>query len=242
MRHRTKPLVTTGVALIGGFFCCLGGCGSFRGSAAPSATLTPNYLASVAPAAWPLAPVTEGRTTLTYHFTGGNPVSQRLAQDGADLWNGVLRPYHVEVGRVGAGGLIPVSFVSRDFLGAGALGRTEIEVNPSGEIVTARVFLTDEILLPPTRRQALGTHEIGHALGIRGHSDNPLDIMHGTVPVLDIITRRDANTMVSLYRLARDGTPYPPAGRGRRMENGNRLLTFVTRGAARDGPLECAEE
>lgn len=55
-------------------------------------------------------------------------------------------------------------------------------------------------------------HEIGHALGISGHSDNPNDVMYGNNnrvnefallgDSINYISKRDLNTMALLYRLA----------------------------------------
>lgn len=46
-------------------------------------------------------------------------------------------------------------------------------------------------------------HEVGHALGISGHSDQPTDIMYRTVDPGDrdaAISNRDRNTLVALYQ------------------------------------------
>lgn len=45
-------------------------------------------------------------------------------------------------------------------------------------------------------------HEIGHALGLSGHSPNPKDVMFFSVPLADVerkITARDKNTMMKIY-------------------------------------------
>jgi len=45
-------------------------------------------------------------------------------------------------------------------------------------------------------------HEIGHALGLLGHSPNPDDIMFGTIPPADLscaLSVKDKNTMLALY-------------------------------------------
>jgi tetratricopeptide (TPR) repeat protein len=45
-------------------------------------------------------------------------------------------------------------------------------------------------------------HEIGHALGLLGHSPNPGDIMFGTIPPADLacaLSEKDKNTILALY-------------------------------------------
>lgn len=46
-------------------------------------------------------------------------------------------------------------------------------------------------------------HEMGHALGMMGHSTEPGDIMYSTIgPAQDGLTDRDRNTLRLLYRLS----------------------------------------
>jgi hypothetical protein len=57
-----------------------------------------------------------------------------------------------------------------------------------------------------TNNQArrIDLHEIGHALGIFGHSRNPSDIMFGSMPPGDLecaLSDKDKNTLVSLYSI-----------------------------------------
>jgi tetratricopeptide (TPR) repeat protein len=45
-------------------------------------------------------------------------------------------------------------------------------------------------------------HEIGHALGLLGHSPNPDDIMFGSIPAADLacaLSEKDKNTILALY-------------------------------------------
>lgn len=50
----------------------------------------------------------------------------------------------------------------------------------------------------------LSLHEIGHAIGIWGHSDNPNDIMFDTLGAQTGLSDRDINTINRLYSLSPD--------------------------------------
>jgi predicted Zn-dependent protease/Tfp pilus assembly protein PilF len=43
-------------------------------------------------------------------------------------------------------------------------------------------------------------HEIGHALGIMGHSDQPTDVMYPTHSNLTALSKRDVSTVLALYK------------------------------------------
>lgn len=66
--------------------------------------------------------------------------------------------------------------------------------------------------------KVLAQHEIGHALGIWGHSSNPNDLMYHTNDYIDEInpnqgiTQRDLNTLTLLYKMVPDAinTPLSP--------------------------------
>lgn len=47
-------------------------------------------------------------------------------------------------------------------------------------------------------------HEIGHALGMMGHSDDRLDLMYPDTDELSRISRRDVNTLMRLYQRKTD--------------------------------------
>lgn len=47
-------------------------------------------------------------------------------------------------------------------------------------------------------------HEIGHALGMMGHSDDRLDLMYPDTDELSRISRRDVNTLMRLYQRKAD--------------------------------------
>lgn len=95
-------------------------------------------------------------------------------------------------------------------------GRLDIEF----EVDELSIFVADEHgLLLPDQVQRVALHEIGHALGMRGHSPIPNDLMFRVVR--DRLPRgelgaEDANSFLNLYRLP-PGTiytrlaPEPPA-------------------------------
>lgn len=92
-----------------------------------------------------------------------------------------------------------------------------------------RIFVADRFgLLAEDQVEWIALHEIGHALGMRGHSPIPADLMYEEVRnrmiVREGLSTEDVNSFVNLYRLP-DGTvygrvrgpeprpePHPPSG------------------------------
>ena len=60
----------------------------------------------------------------------------------------------------------------------------------------------------------LSLHELGHAIGIWGHSDNPNDIMFDTLDAQTGLSARDINTINRLYDLPADIYQMPASKRG----------------------------
>jgi hypothetical protein len=74
-----------------------------------------------------------------------------------------------------------------------------------------RVYLADDYgLLTPDQVETVALHEIGHALGMRGHSPIPADLMYAIArdnPLVRGPSDLDVNSFVSLYNLP-NGTVY----------------------------------
>ncbi len=86
-------------------------------------------------------------------------------------------------------------------------GNTQITRNNTGIIKATIDLLTLSInntpALSKNRLHAICLHEIGHAIGIGGHSTNPEDIMYFSTPLTDQhkeLSQRDINTINLLYQ------------------------------------------
>lgn len=87
-------------------------------------------------------------------------------------------------------------------------GKAQISRSNDGIIHATIEFLTLPLSNTPpltkNRLQAICLHEIGHALGIGGHSSNPQDIMYFSMPLTDEpkdLSNRDINTLKLLYQV-----------------------------------------
>ena len=86
------------------------------------------------------------------------------------------------------------------------------------EVPEIDVYLADRHgLLLPDQVELITAHELGHALGMRGHSPHPGDLMYPVVPdrkAAKALSHRDIRSFLTLYRLA-NGAHYakvPPGG------------------------------
>lgn len=75
----------------------------------------------------------------------------------------------------------------------------------NGFIYKSDVFLLQKNpltgkILPKEEVYTTALHEIGHAIGLRGHSDKPSDVMSSRRSSLRNLSERDKNTVLLLYR------------------------------------------
>lgn len=101
-------------------------------------------------------------------------------------------------------------------------GETLLFSNKSGLVKGKVTFLTvplvAELPLTINRMRSICLHEVGHVIGMAGHTSNPQDAMFHTMAVADQwrdLAQRDANTVVRLYsqplatQTAAPGAPAP---------------------------------
>ena len=97
---------------------------------------------------------------------------------------------------------------ANQFANSAEAGETKLSMSKSGKIVHGNIEILTvpmDATLPLTdnRLRKICLHEVGHALGLTGHTRNPDDIMFFTpVEIADLRTElksRDINTLVRLY-------------------------------------------
>jgi hypothetical protein len=85
-------------------------------------------------------------------------------------------------------------------------GHAMVIPDAQGIVKTDIILLTAPpsgmVKITPNYARRIYLHEIGHSLGILGHSKNPKDVMFSSIPPADLpvdLTERDKNTLVALY-------------------------------------------
>jgi hypothetical protein len=95
---------------------------------------------------------------------------------------------------------ISVSFVSPGSLAGKAIGRTDVTFRMGDQVlVHANVSINEN--LATEQLVQVAAHEMGHALGIQGHSPSRADLMYPYAHLPARITLRDQNTMNVSYGL-----------------------------------------
>jgi hypothetical protein len=99
----------------------------------------------------------------------------------------------------------------RDDGANGFSGLTQYSYDSGGTLVKAAISINLAYLTTPAEFTSAAAHEMGHALGIGGHSNNPKDLMSfsPTIFLLTAPSVRDVNTMKTSYAdlFSRAATP-----------------------------------
>lgn len=166
-----------------------------RATAIPTAPFAPNYVSDISNG---------------YHWSHANlkifvdvPENDKrlaLVKEGVALWSSFPgSSFQFEFVASADAADISVKFVAPNALPAEYAGNTtSFHLEPSMELTRAEVELRSDV--PDANIPTLTTHELGHALGINGHSATDTDTMFPVAPNPGRVTQPDANTIAFLYQ------------------------------------------
>jgi predicted Zn-dependent protease len=195
-----RCLIAFLAASVAGVFLVGCGGGSASSSADNGTRFVPNYIDNIGNdiARW-------SSRQVRVQLTRGAETTQTGAlrtqlEEAIRRWNGTGAS--VQLVLVESGADIPLTFTAAsdpDYVGGvvGITTRRFVRGNPYGRMVSASIKI--KAGLSESKRQAVLTHELGHALGIGGHSPDGRDVMYSAPTPPGAVTDPDANTVKTLY-------------------------------------------
>jgi hypothetical protein len=177
------------------------GCGGSGGSGTNGACSVTSYVPNFATASgltlrkWNHLPIKVFFATTT--SIGSTTIEQHL-RDGFNKWESALtRDLWTEVGTAGAADMVVTVQASAP---QSTLATTTVFFNTGTSIInSATMTVYTWGAIPEADYNPTGAHEMGHALGIGGHSGNNLDIMYFTGNLSGLLTTSDVNTLRTCY-------------------------------------------
>jgi len=143
--------------------------------------------------------------TVSCDSTGAAHDMRPALQRAIALWNARLSPaVTLEIASGSTTGDIALSFVPSGTLPGGAVGRTSVVFTDPEQILMGATVRVDRNLSDDMETQVIA-HELGHALGIDGHSADPKDLMFPIAHLPAAITARDTNTVQQAYGITARG-------------------------------------
>ena len=187
------------IALLVTLFACGGGGGggSTSNGVCSATAYTPNFAnaSGMTLRKWNHLPIKVFFATST--AIGSTTIEQHL-RDGFDKWETALtRDLWTEVGTAGAADLVVTVQASapQTTLASTTVFFTNGSVIINGATMTVYTWPS----IPESDYNPTGCHEMGHALGIGGHSPSNLDIMYFTGNLSGQLTVPDINTLRTCY-------------------------------------------
>lgn len=183
------------------------GCGGGSSTPPPinDQLFVPNYVSSLEGLFhWNHLPMTVA-VYLPTNWAQIYPSNQNLYIDAANEWNQPGMQPLVKVVPPGSPADATITFVKQSELGGNTLGRTECKVDSSNTLHSASIKIAIDLpsggYASAADVQETIAHELGHALGIYGHSPYPEDLLYSTITLgkPQTVTIRDLNTIMTAY-------------------------------------------
>ncbi len=161
-------------------------------------SFVPNYRAElIAARRWDKSVLTVGFTA-PVNADGTVRNVGPLVQQAIDLWNNKVGQ-NIRFQLTNAPDAdIQVRWVSSGSLPSDAIGRTEVRFRNADQVLISALVSVEQSLPDSFQVQVLG-HELGHSLGIEGHSTVSSDLMFANAHLPAQITTRDQNTVLQAY-------------------------------------------
>lgn len=186
------------ISMVVVLFACGGGGGPSSGGICSATLYTPNYAAApnLNLRKWNHLPI-------KVYFQTNTPIGattiEQLARDGFNLWETALgRDMWTEV--LGPGGA-DLTVEIRPSAPQSTLATTTVFFNTSNPVIltSATMVIFTWGAIPQGDYAPTAAHEMGHALGIGGHSPTNTDIMYFTGNASGLLTTPDINTIRTAY-------------------------------------------
>ena len=164
---------------------------------------TPNYRTDLAAARrWDQSVVTVGFTPPAADSTGAVRDMTADVQQAINLWNSKVGQDITYQLTTSSDADIKIQWVGASSLPSDAIGRTVVQFRNADQVLFAANVSVDQTL-PDSYQVQVITHELGHALGIEGHSTLQSDLMYANAHLPAAITTRDQNTVLQAYQGSR---------------------------------------
>lgn len=165
-----------------------------------SRSFTPNYVSAIE-----LGAIWQGRTLLVYFPAESESIVTQSLRRWEDATGGFFhweRAASADEAQVTFKGVDPSEFKP------GNVGRTQYTYD-----IVRKELISADVTYSISRDEAdqiqIVVHELGHVLGIHGHSDSVSDIMYPSVAREGVISTKDIHTLFWLYRDTVDGVVSP---------------------------------
>jgi predicted Zn-dependent protease len=122
-----------------------------------------------------------------------------LVTQAVELWNNqVGQEVRLQLVNESANADITIRWTSFENLPTNAIGFTEVTFRSADQILSSAEIQIQESL-PENFQVQVIAHELGHSLGVDGHSTSESDLMYPNAHLPAAVTTRDRNTVLLSY-------------------------------------------